>query len=59
LRAGGHALPGDAPGNPKPNAKRPPDGLRSHFVMMVAAPVGDPLSTGFRQAAVAPKRHRQ
>ena len=37
-----HPLASDPPGNPQPDSQRPPDALRSHFVMMVAAMITEP-----------------
>jgi hypothetical protein len=44
---GGHALAGHSPGDPQPDAQGAPYALRSHFVMMVAAPLAEPLFSAF------------
>ena len=41
--SGGDALAGYASGNPQASTQKAPYALRSHFVMMVAAPVAEPL----------------
>ena len=43
LCAGGHALARHAPGHTQPRAQNPPDGLRFHSVMMVAAMLAQPI----------------
>lgn len=47
-------LAGDAPGQAHPDAQNPPDGLWSHFDMMVAAMDGALLCTAFGRLPVAP-----
>jgi hypothetical protein len=50
IRFGGQTLAGHTPCHAQPDAEYPPDGLRSHFDMMVTAGEGCLLCTDFRAA---------
>jgi hypothetical protein len=56
LGAGGNALAGDPAGNPEPGTQDAPYALRFHFVMMVAAPLAEPLFSAFFNSRLLLKR---